>query len=257
MKKCAVLMYNFNDYEIMREIPDDAVNDNIEYIYVTDNPSLKSRNWKIWVDRDLDGLPPFEKCYRTRFNLAKYTNADYIMYIDGSIQILKDPMIHFTQLEQSGCDMSIVVHPERTNMLDEYITWTAIRNYDIKQGFKCLAFMHQNHYDVRNYKGLYQGGFRVIKNTSIQMQLDRDCYDILSRLGDKTIERNDQTIYSFLLNTKYSSLKLLPYSDSCIFSSYLNIQNHNMPFKFNPQPKREFIKNGYVRNSLVKLNQIK
>ena len=256
MKKYAVLMYNFNNYEIMREIPDDAISDNIEYIYITDDTKLTSRNWNIYVDKDLEGLSPFEKCYRTRFNLFKYTDADVVMYIDGSIQILKDLMLYFNQFEQSGCDISIVVHPARTNMLDEYIVWSESRGYDIEQGCKCLEFMIRRGYDVRNYKGLYQGGFRVVKNNTMQKCLDQECYTILSRLGNATIERNDQTIYSFLLNTKYSMMKILPYSDSCIFSTYLNIQAHNAPFTFNLQPQREFIEYGYVRNSLMKLKQI-
>lgn len=255
--KYAIIMYNFNNYEIMRDVPNYALDNEIEYIYITDNSNLKAKNWKIIIDHDLDNLSPFDKCYSVRFNLFKYTSAEYIMYIDGSIQILQNPKIYFEQFIKSNCDISVCVHPSRTNIFDEYVEWVRIRNYDKQQAFKCLSYMSETGYDAKNYKGLYQGGFRVFKNTKIQKQLDIDCYNILKQLGNNNkIERLDQTIYSFLLNTKYKNLKLFPYDDSCIFSKYLNIQGHNQPFIFNKQPNRPYIKNGFVRNEFIKLNTI-
>lgn len=254
--KYAIITYNFNNYEIMREIPDYALDSNIEYLYITDDIHIKSKNWKIIVDHDLDGLSPFDKCYKVRFNLFKYTKADYVMYIDGSIQILQNPKIYFEEFIKSNKDIAICVHPERATLLEEYFEWINHRKYNKNRAFKCLSYMAEQKYDIKNYKGLYQGGFRVIKNNKIQKELDQDCYNILKELGDENIERLDQTIYSFLLNTKYKKLKLLAYDDSCIFSKYLNIQGHHQKFKFNLQPKRRYIKKGYVRNKIRKLKTI-
>ena len=252
--KYAVITYNFNNYEIMRDIPDCALDPDIEYLYITDDTSLKSKNWKIIIDHDLDDLSPFDKCYSVRFNLFKYTDAEYVMYIDGSIQILQNPKIYFTRFLESKCDLSICVHPGRATLFKEYFEWVKSRNYDAIKAYSALFYMQELGYDIRNYKGLYQGGFRIIKNTDTQKQLDKDCYDILKELGGETIERLDQTIYSFLLNTKYKNLKLLPYNDSCIFSNYLNVQGHNQKFSFKKHPKnRPYIKQGYVRNELVNL----
>lgn len=251
-------MYNFNNYEIMRDVPDCALDPDIEYLYITDNMNLKSKNWKIIIDHDLDKLSQFDKCYSVRFNLFKYTNAEYVMYIDGSIQILKNPRIYFERFLESKCDVSVCVHPGRTTLYEEYYEWTKTRNYDKIKAFTALSYIQETGYDIKNYKGLYQGGFRIIKNTDIQQKLDNDCYNILKELdNDGNIERIDQTIYSFLLNTKYSTLKLLPYNDSCIFSKYLNIQDHNQKYKFHIHSKnRPYIKQGYVRNSLVNLLSI-
>ena len=68
-------MYNFNDYEIMREPKE--VDPECEYIYVTDNPKYQNETkvWKVIVDKDLDGLSAFDKCYSVRFNLFKYTTT--------------------------------------------------------------------------------------------------------------------------------------------------------------------------------------
>ena len=52
MKKYSVLMYNFNDYEIMREPKE--VDPECEYIYVTDNPKYQNETkvWKVIVDKE-------------------------------------------------------------------------------------------------------------------------------------------------------------------------------------------------------------
>ena len=131
-------MYNFNGYEIMRDIPDCALDQDIEYLYITDDPNLKAKNWKIIIDHDLDELSSFDKCYRVRFNLFKYTNADYVMYIDGSIQILKNPKIYFEQFLDSGNDLAVCVHPGRTTLFEEYYEWTKSRNYDKIKAFTAL-----------------------------------------------------------------------------------------------------------------------
>ena len=45
MKKYSILTFNFGNYEVFRE--PEAVDENCEYVYVTDNPNLKSNIWKI------------------------------------------------------------------------------------------------------------------------------------------------------------------------------------------------------------------
>jgi hypothetical protein len=252
--KYAVIMYNFNNYEIMREIPDFAVNKDIEYIYVTDNDKLTSKNWKIVIDHDLEGLSPFDKCYSVRFNLFKYTNAEIVLYADGSIQILNDIMPYFKKFEESKKDLGVMVHPERNTVFDEYKKWIEIRNYPKYTAMKCLAEMELNDYDVKNYKGLYQGGLRFIRNKNKNIQLDTECFNLLKKLGENgKIERLDQTVYSYLLNTKFSDIDCFVFSDSFIYSKLMNIQGHNCPFRYYAQPNRPFIHKGYFRNNLINL----
>ena len=89
MKKYSVLMYNFNNYEIMREPKE--VDPECEYIYVTDNPKYQNETkvWKVIVDKDLEWLSAFDKCYSVRFNLFKYATTPVCIYLDGSVQIYK------------------------------------------------------------------------------------------------------------------------------------------------------------------------
>ena len=250
--KYAVIMYNFNNYEIMRDVPDCALDPDIEYLYITDDPNLKAKNWKIILEHDLDGLSPFDKCYRVRFNLFKYTNAEMVLYVDGSLQIQKNPKRYFEKFTASGKDIGIMVHPWRTNMYDEYREWVISRNYPKTSAFKCLSYMEEHRYDIRNYKGLYQLTMRIVKNTKENQELDNRTFEVLRELSeDGKIERIDQTIYSYLLNTEFQNMSIYAFNDSCIHN---NVMVWNPHGKIAPGFNNNRNKIGYVRNELVEVD---
>lgn len=250
--KYSVVMYNFNDYEIMRHIPRHAQNPEIEFLYITDNPQYVGGGWKTIVDETLSQLSPFDKCYAVRFNLFKYATSDVCLYLDGSIQIISDLMPLFLQFDESKKDIGVMVHPYRSTMIDEYIKWTIDRHYDKKQGFKCLAYMHNAGYDCKNYHGLYQGCLRFIRKTERNAQLDKSTLETLKTLGTNgIIERLDQTIFSFLLNTTFSDMSIYPISEWIIHSAFLQWMVHatNTPI---PPPPHQL--SGYCRNHITNLH---
>ena len=165
MKKYSILMYNFNNYEIMRE--PEELDEDCEYIYVTDNPNLKSDKWKIVIDNELNGLSPFDKCYRVRFNLFKYATTPVCIYVDGSIQIHKSLRKLYDDFINSGADLGLCIHPERDNVYDEYNVWMKCRNYPKYQFQKTMTMFKAAEYDPK-YKGLYQGTMRICKNTDLK-----------------------------------------------------------------------------------------
>jgi hypothetical protein len=250
--KYTVLSYNFNNYEIGRPILDMAIDDNIEYIHITDNPNTSIQGWKTIVDPDLESLSPFDKCYAVRFNLFKYASTDVCLYLDGSIQILSNVKPLIADFVSSNSDVGVMVHPYRYTMLQEYTAWSTLRGYDKFNGFKHLAFMQQSGYDVNNYKGLYQGCMRFVKRTKSNTDLDTATLTLLKALGKPgVIERLDQTIYSYLLNTKFSGMTIYPVSESIIHSAYMQWMRHGQT---TPIPTPPLYKYGYVRNQLTKLN---
>lgn len=250
--KYAVIMYNFNGYEIMRDVPDNALNPEIEYIYITDDNNLKSKNWKIVIDHDLDGLSPFDKCYRVRFNLFKYTKAEIVLYVDGSLQILNDPIRYFKKFEESGKDVGLMVHPWRAVMYDEYREWCISRGYPSECAFKCLEYMLSNGYDIKGYKGLYQLTMRIVRNTEKNQRLDDRTFEVLRELGnDGVIERVDQTIYSYLLNTEFKDMSIYIFNDNCIHNNILVWNPHG---KIGPSFNINQNRLGYVRNALVQVD---
>ena len=256
MKKYSVLMYNFNDYEIMREPKE--VDPECEYIYVTDNPKYQNETkvWKVIVDKDLDGLSAFDKCYSVRFNLFKYTTTPVCIYLDGSVQIYKKLTKLYNDFTNSGCELGLIIHPLRFSIAKEYDIWEQCRNYPSEQKQKCLKAMSAMGYDF-NYKGLYEMTVRIVKNTDRNKMIDQACFDLLKKLGtsDK-IERLDQTAYSFLMNHLYNDTKVFPMSEQIIHSEYMKWCIHKKP-NINPilanTDKRS---EGFLFDKLVKLYKI-
>ena len=228
--KYSVLTYNINGYEILHEIPQEAINDEIEYIYVTDDKSITSSTWNV-VYVDLSGST-FDKTYQIRFNPFQYCNTDICMRIDGSMAIAKDVMPLFKAFEDGGYDCSMMIHPTRNTMYDEYLAWVQQRNYPAEQANKCLSFMASNGYDVMNYKGLFQYNFCIQRNNEINNRLNSETYNVLRQLATApdTCERLDQTIGSFVINTHYPDLKIMPVGQYIAFSyagGYFNWCQHN------------------------------
>lgn len=217
-----VLTYNIAGYEILHEIPQSAMNESIDYIYVTDDHSITSSTWTVVYADDLTGST-FDKCYQVRFNPFKYTDNDIVMRIDGSMAIAKDVMPLFKFFESGDYDCAMMIHPTRATMYDEYKAWVEKRGYPIEQANRSLTFMAQNGYDVKNYKGLFQYNFAIQRNNEINNRLNNETYKVLKMNSpeSETIDRLDQTIGTFVINTHYPNLKILPVGQYiCFHDSY-------------------------------------
>lgn len=249
--KYSVIMYNFRGYEAVHPLPFTPSND-IEYIYVTDNTKIRDTTWNVIVDPALANLSPFEQCYAVRFNLFNYATGDVCLYIDGSMKICKDVLPLFNIFCKSDAKLGVMVHPERSTMWDEYITWVRSRNYPKGQAFKCLAYMQLNGYDINSYHGLYEGGIRFIRNDPDAKSLDHDCFLLLKHLGNGgTIERIDQTVYSYLLNTKYARLPLFAFSHKWCHTTFIRHCFHKTSTE---RPHGRFPSSGFIRNHVVPIN---
>lgn len=227
MHKYSVLMYNFNNYEIMREPIE--VDPDCEYIYVTDNPTLKNDTnvWKVVVDSDLDGLSVFDKCYRVRFNLFKYATCPTCIYVDGSIQIYKSLRKLYEDFIKSNCDLGVMVHPECDNVYDEYHRWLQLRNYPYTNLQKALCMFKAAGWNPKE-KGLYQGCLRICRNTELNNSIDSCTLNTLIELGtENTIERLDQTIYTFIIHSLFNDVNIFGVSQQVIQSNYMKWCKHN------------------------------
>ena len=247
-------MYNFNDYEVMRE--PEEIDPECEYIYVTDNRSLKSTTWKIVVDDSLDGLSAFDKCYHVRFNLFKYASTPICIYVDGSIHIHKSLRPLYNAFIASNADVGLNIHPTRSTMDEEYKAWLKYRNYPLIQKLKCYAMFDAAHYDHK-YNGLYQGTVRICRNTVLNLKIDTAVFKTLMILGTNGhIERLDQTIYSFILNTYFSNIKVFPFSQQVFQSAYMTWMKHNTndPIPINSDV---YINKGFVFNQITELYTLK
>lgn len=250
MKRYSVLMYNFNGYEVFREPL--VIDPECEYVYVTDK-YIHSINWKIVNDKSLAGLSTFDKCYAVRFNLFNYVSTDVCIYIDASMQINDSFHSIYSTFIDNGMDLGLVIH-DKNNVYDEYQIWLKDRNYNYNQYVKCLAMFESAKYDPK-YKGLYAGGFRVVKKTDATTKIDSMTYNILKKLGTNgVIERLDQTIYSFVLNKWFENkVAVLPIHTNIYQSRYLTWMCHGSSI---PHPcNLNITYDGYLFNQLVELVQ--
>lgn len=256
MKKYSILTFNFNNYEIMRE--PEELDEDCEYIYVTDNPNLKSDKWKIVIDKELEGLSPFDKCFKVRYNLFKYATTPVCIFMDGSIQIHKSLRKLYDDFMASGADIGLNIHPERNNVYDEYQIWMRVRHYPREQFEKCMTLFKVAGYDPR-YKGLYQATMRLCKNTDLNKQIDEMVYETLLKISkpNNTIDRLDQTIYSFVFNNFFENdAKVFPFAQQVFQNTYMSWCYHgtNRPIPYNKCNDKT---QGVCQNKTVNLYKLK
>jgi hypothetical protein len=131
INKYSVLTFIINDYEYVREIEYDiSTTPHIEYILVTDNPNLKSNTWNIIYDKDLEdsNLTVYDKVMMVRYNPYKYVSNDICVRIDGSMQIVKPLDYFINEFIEGEYDGSLLLHPLRDLIYDEYRAWHLLRN---------------------------------------------------------------------------------------------------------------------------------
>lgn len=218
--KYSVLCYIINGYEDVKEIGEK--DPDCEYILVTDNKDLRSETWKVVYDESLHDLPSiFDRCYSIRFNLFKYATTSTCIYIDANIQIHKSlkPMIDVFNAGQY--DMCMMPHPLNCQFIQEYKNWINWRKYPVANAQKFMNLLQASHYDI-NYKSLFQGCFKIVRNNKTNSDFDNLSLAFLKYLGaDGEIERLDQTVYSFVLNQWFSSKKILPVSEQIVRSEFM------------------------------------
>ena len=235
--KYSILVYNFNNYEIMREPAE--VDPECEYVYVTDNPDYKnqSKTWNVIIDKDLDGMSTFDKCYNVRFNLFKYVTAPVCIYLDGSIRINRPLRKFYEDFIASGADLGVNIHPTRNRVDVEYLEWIRTRNYPVARADTCLKMFNQIGYDVDKL-GLCQGTCRICKNTKLNATIDKNVLNLLRKLGtEKEIERLDQTVYTVVLSIlhKRMNFSVFAFSQQVLQSEYMTwcFHGRSIPIPWN------------------------
>lgn len=204
-----VLSYNIGAYEIIHPVKEKSPR--ARYIMVTDDPSLKdeSNTWEIVCDETLTGSA-FDKVLQVRYNPFKYTDDSIVVKIDGSVGIEKnlDPLVD--RFLKDDKELSIMIHPTRRTLFDEYLAWCQTRQYPVGNANAILNFLSQGEgYPVKDVQGLVQLCFQIEKKTRVTQDLNRLTYAFCKYLGDTTsaVERVDQCIYSFVLQKYYANLE--------------------------------------------------
>lgn len=254
-KLYSILQYNFNNYEKFREPLE--IDPDCEYIYVTDNPNIKSNIWKVVIDPTLNKYTGFEKCYIVRYNLFKYCTTPVCIYMDSNIQILKSIRWLYNSFISSGADIGVNIHPFRNNIIDEYYAWIEkYQKYEpsrvesMKEEMQnVIKYMLDDFYNF-DYKGLYQGTMRICKNTELNRNIDMTVLKATYKIAEKKFPRVTQTIFSYILNKYFNLIKVYPFLSDIFFSDSLYRYEHNSDMK---SEKWTTNIDTYLFNRLIKL----
>ena len=122
--KNAVVTYIFGENrELLREPL--VVDEDTEYICVTDQTKLKSNVWKLIYDPMPEIRSLRDKMANVKYNPFKYTEAENILVQDGSFEIKTSLEILFKEIENH--DIGLKLHPVRDNLEQELPKWLARR----------------------------------------------------------------------------------------------------------------------------------
>ena len=203
--KYAVITYIFGKNKELLRKP--LVKDNIEYICVTDQKDLKSNDWKIILDEMPEVKCVRDKMVYVKYNPFKYTNADRICVIDGTLEITKSLIPLFEQVKDN--DMLVKFHPERDNLFVELDKWIKTRGMPSNALTKFQTIAKQNNLDLKK-KFLIESCIIVYSNNNTVKELCKDEIAYMRFLGNNgNLFLSNQCVLTILIqqmNIKFSYL---------------------------------------------------
>ena len=209
------------DYEQVHEIKERS--ERADYLLITDNPALKSETWKIIGDPSLTG-GPFNKVMSVRWNPWKYTAADIVITVDGSLGINCNLDELVDAFNAGNHELGIVIHPHRKTIAAELEVWRTLRGYD--NGAAQIHELQERGYDVSNYRGLYQTGFMIRRWADRLSIWNQTVAALLRKSGHGHFDRLDQTIASAMLNLFHSDMSVLWFSERLLESKFITWYGH-------------------------------
>lgn len=226
--KYSVLTTVIGNYEKLHEVLC-PIEDDVEYICVTDNIELKSKTWKIIYDETLNQqeLNGFDKSFLVRYNVFKYCNSNICVRIDGSLQPKKSFTEMVDKFINGNYDIGIMIHPQRTNIYNELKVWKDSRKIDQIEN-QTEYIKNKLNYDVKTNDGLYQLNFAINKKSELTKQIDNDMINMLHESSNNGhINRPNQTIFSAYINAKHYDKKIFAVSANITKNNYYNHYFHN------------------------------
>lgn len=228
MKQYSVITFNMGGYEVLREIKHKSPK--AEYIYVTDDRSITSSTWEV---RYIDNPHPednFFACFSVRYNPFDYVTTDVVVKIDGSLQVLDGIDEIIDCFNRGKYDICLETHPQRRTVREEYEVWCNTRSYSRAQADKVMDYMAGTGYDVARYRGLYQYGLMIQRRNPVNLEINTATFALAQKFAPegKKVDRLDQTIGSFVINSQFSErLKVMVVDERILHSRYFRRFQHN------------------------------
>lgn len=211
-KRYTVMTYIFGNYENVLEVKER--DPEADYILVTDDPQLKSDTWRVIYD-PMPNYSVFAKCYDTRFHPFRYADTPIVIRVDGSIEIRRSLKAVVDEFERGKYDRCLMMHPYRQTMQVEYQEWVKVRNYPTAQAAKCMKAMERFGFDLST-RGMVQGCFEVVRNNTVNKDVNDMVFGIMCLVGTGRIERIDQTVTTFVIERFFPKMKLMFVSEHIV-----------------------------------------
>ena len=224
--KYSIITCLFGDYDTLKE--PEEIDENAEYICITNRTDLQSNVWKFIYDEELDNYEfGIQKSFVVKYKkLFTYINPEsqYIVRLDASIQIHKSLYNIIKYLDDNNYDCCLMLHPERNDMLDEYNEWISLREHDKKYKDIFIREMSKQHFDI-NYTGLVETSFQIYKINQKTKFLIDDISDIIERTTN-FCDNNDQCYYTYVLSNYIKYINPLFVNRQLISSDYMDLCFH-------------------------------
>ncbi len=225
MKKYSILTFNFGNYEVFRE--PEEVDENCEYVYITDNPNLKSNVWKIIVEDRFKNNSPYYKSFYVRYHPFEYVTTDTCIVIDSSMKIKKKLDKIIDDFNNSNNDIGLLLMPFHDNkpFIEIGVWYSQLKRLSASQAG--LLYCLYKHYNMENYRGGIDAGFKIVKNNKLTEDFHNTIWQhILFLKGNNDICRLDQVVLSLLLYKMFDNLSVMLFSRRWIQSPYIRYCHH-------------------------------
>lgn len=217
MKKAVITFIFGKGKELLREPK--IIDEDVEYICVTDQKDLKSKNWKIVIDLMSEVKVVRDKMVYVKYNPFKYTNAEQICVIDGALEIKTSLKDFFNELDNN--EIALKNHPKRKWLDIELNEWCKVRNLDRNYINKFDYIAKQNNLSL-NKINVYETCVIGYNNNTACRNLCENVISYMKFLGQNgNLLMTNQCVVSLLM-------KINPLKCSIINQlKYFNRYRHN------------------------------
>lgn len=217
----AVITYIFGkNKELLREPL--VIDPDTEYICVTDNKDLTSINWKIVIDEMTDITSLRDKMANVKYNPFKYTNAENILVMDGTLEIKQSLKILFDKIQEH--DIGLKLHTYHFNLKDELPHWIP-RGLSKETIAKFYIMAKADNIDLSKVKE-YETCFIVYKNNDFCKAFGQRNLEYMKLLGDgKNLIMTNQCPLSYMVHKEYKDAKILHINQMYFFNRYFHNTN--------------------------------
>jgi len=221
MKNCVITYIFGTNKEKLREPK--VIDEDTEYLCITDNPNLQSNNWKMVLDpmKEISSLR--DKVAYIKFNPFKYTDADNILVMDGTLEIKKSLLPLFEEIQ--NYDIGLKLHTYHFNLKEELPHWIS-RGLPKEHIFKFHQMAKIDNIDLSKVTE-FEGCLILYKNTDFCKSFGEEILTYMKFLGDgKNMIITNQCPLSYLVHKNHKSDKILKINQFKFFNRYIHNSNY-------------------------------